>query len=281
MKKAIVNYWVDLATAVALVLCAATGILFLLPAGMTTSFANGRLTMLAMSVTLLRSIHDWSGVAMVAGVGVHLALHARWIGKMTRRVAAGADSTAGRRQAAPARPRAAVTAAHSPAGARAPDAMPSPEATRVPQAGRSADDLERARQRAERRRDRDRRYTRKGFLQGSAAGRRRGAAAGRRSLRARARGKPHRRRGDDRRRRQHAGAGAASAGSGTTTTTVSSPVVIAASSCVSCGRCLEVCVHGALGWGSNGRASVQHPGSCTRCGRCVPVCPVRAITLTA
>ncbi len=280
MKKAIVNYWVDLATAVALVLCAATGILFLLPAGMTTSFANGKLTMLAMSVPLLRSIHDWSGVAMVAGVGVHLALHARWIGKMTRRVAAGAGSTAGRQPAA-ARPRATVTAAHSSAGARAPDTMPSPEATRVPQAGRSGDDLERARQRAERLRDRDRRYTRKGFLQGSAAA---GAAAlllGAGLFELGRGASPTAGAATTAGAGSTPAAGASSAGSGTTTTTVSSPVVIAASSCVSCGRCLEVCVHGALGWGSNGRASVQHPASCTRCGRCVPVCPVRAITLTA
>ncbi len=258
LKKAVVNYWVDLGTAVAFVLCAVTGIVFLLPTSMTTSFANGRLTILAISVPLLRAIHDWSGVATVAGVGVHLTLHARWIGKMTRRVLlADGGATAARASAAP-RAAATVVAARratSPAGAPA-------AATATSEA--------RAEELAERRRARDRRYTRKGFLQGAAA------AAGALVL-----GAGFYALAGGGRDGTSSGDGTGSGTSSSATTTVSSPVVIAASTCISCGRCLEACPHGVLAWGSDGRASAQNPGSCTRCGICVHVCPVGAITLTA
>jgi hypothetical protein len=34
--------------------------------------------------TAWRDLHDWSGIAMTAGVLGHLVLHARWIGCMSR-----------------------------------------------------------------------------------------------------------------------------------------------------------------------------------------------------
>jgi NAD-dependent dihydropyrimidine dehydrogenase PreA subunit len=239
---------------------------------MTTSVSGGRATILAVSVTLLRALHDWSGVVAIAGVAVHLVLHARWIARMTRRVFwAPGDATTER--GAAARPRAAATGA----AVAAMRAAPGTPAGRP--AASSADGVALERQRADRRRERDRRYTRKGFLQGAVAagGVTMLLGTGLFELAGRSSAAPST-------TSSGTSGSAGTTGGGTTsvgTTTVSSPVVIASNSCISCGRCLQACPHGVLAWGSDGRASVQNPSSCTRCGRCVSVCPVAAITLSA
>ena len=84
MRKARLNYLVDMVTGVAFLLCAVTGIVFLFPGTVHTAFGAAP-TILLVPATWWRSVHDWTGVAMVAGTALHLALHAKWITVMTRR----------------------------------------------------------------------------------------------------------------------------------------------------------------------------------------------------
>jgi hypothetical protein len=88
MRKALVNYWVDMVTGLAFVFCAVTGIVRLFPEA-TTLAASGTPTILGISTALWATIHDWSGVIMATGVGVHTVLHLRWLAHMTRRIAGG------------------------------------------------------------------------------------------------------------------------------------------------------------------------------------------------
>jgi len=85
MKKATLNYWVDMATGVAFIACGVTGIVRLFPATAAVSDA-GTATILGVSSVLWTSIHDWSGVAMATGVALHLALHAKWLVRTTRQL---------------------------------------------------------------------------------------------------------------------------------------------------------------------------------------------------
>ncbi len=100
MKKASVNYWVDLATGVAFLLCAVTGIVFLFPSAVHTA-AGAAPTILFTPALWWHKVHDWSGVVMVAGTALHLALHAKWIVTMTRRTF-GAKAGAAASRTAPA-----------------------------------------------------------------------------------------------------------------------------------------------------------------------------------
>ena len=86
MKKAVVNYWVDMVTGIAFLLCAITGIVRLFPE-VTTISASGAPAILGVSTALWTTIHDWSGVIMAAGVGLHTVLHLRWLAFMTRKLA--------------------------------------------------------------------------------------------------------------------------------------------------------------------------------------------------
>lgn len=87
MKKALISYWVDVVTGIALLVCAVTGIARLFPEA--TSVASGTATIFGASSALWATVHDWSGVAMAAGVALHLALHTRWLVHMTRKIARG------------------------------------------------------------------------------------------------------------------------------------------------------------------------------------------------
>lgn len=49
-----------------------------------------------------------------------------------------------------------------------------------------------------------------------------------------------------------------------------------ASSCIGCGRCMEVCTHDALSRGS-GELVVLDREVCTGCGDCVPLCPTKSL----
>lgn len=88
MKRAVLNYWVDMIIGVAFLFCAVTGIVRLFPEATTLS-AAGAPTILGVSSALWATIHDWSGVVMAAGVGVHTVLHLRWLTHMTRKLAGG------------------------------------------------------------------------------------------------------------------------------------------------------------------------------------------------
>jgi len=74
-KGAWVNVAINLVVAVSFVLVSVSGIYFLLwPAG-------------GSSETVWDMIHTWSGVAMIAGAVVHLAIHWRWVKNVTVRMA--------------------------------------------------------------------------------------------------------------------------------------------------------------------------------------------------
>lgn len=47
-------------------------------------------------------------------------------------------------------------------------------------------------------------------------------------------------------------------------------------SCMSCGRCLQVCPSDAIDFEIDGKAIIDQT-KCTQCGRCVRVCPKDAI----
>ncbi len=79
MKKASVNYWVDVATGIAFVLSALSGLVFLLPLNPANGF-------LGIGYRVWNSLHTWSSLAVIGGVGVHLALHWKWIVAMTQRM---------------------------------------------------------------------------------------------------------------------------------------------------------------------------------------------------
>ena len=48
--------------------------------------------------------------------------------------------------------------------------------------------------------------------------------------------------------------------------------------CEGCGSCKAACPAGAIFWGENGLAQVDHD-KCLTCGYCSPVCPVRAVIM--
>lgn len=48
--------------------------------------------------------------------------------------------------------------------------------------------------------------------------------------------------------------------------------------CEGCGACKNACPAGAIYWGDNGLAQVDH-AKCLTCGYCSPVCPVRAVIM--
>jgi hypothetical protein len=76
VNKTKLNYWVDVAIGIAGVISAVTGLAMLLP-------ANSASGILGVSLRLWSSMHTWSSLAAVAGVGAHLALHWKWATAMT------------------------------------------------------------------------------------------------------------------------------------------------------------------------------------------------------
>jgi len=86
--KATVNFWVDVLIAMAFVVAGVSGIV-LLVMGSGGGYRGGRgaagiREVLFLGRNVWRDLHDWSGIAMMAGVLGHLLLHARWIGCMAR-----------------------------------------------------------------------------------------------------------------------------------------------------------------------------------------------------
>jgi hypothetical protein len=81
MNKARLNYWVDMATGLAFVLSAASGVVFLLP----STLADGQLRILGISYQVWNQLHTWSSLVMVAGALLHVALHWQWVVSMTRK----------------------------------------------------------------------------------------------------------------------------------------------------------------------------------------------------
>lgn len=79
MKRANVNYWIDITTGIAFVLSALSGLIFLLPLNPATE-------PLGMSYRMWSNVHTWSSLAAIAGVGIHLVLHWKWMVAMTKRM---------------------------------------------------------------------------------------------------------------------------------------------------------------------------------------------------
>ena len=81
MNKAKLNYWLDAAIGVTFLLSAISGLVFLLPVGLSSGSG-----ILGLSYQAWDDLHIWSSLAMIAGVLVHLVLHWRWIISMTGRM---------------------------------------------------------------------------------------------------------------------------------------------------------------------------------------------------
>jgi hypothetical protein len=79
LNKGTLNYWVDVATGLAGVISAASGLVFPLPGDITTGI-------LGISYQTWNSMHTWSSLALLAGVGAHLVLHWKWMVSMTGRI---------------------------------------------------------------------------------------------------------------------------------------------------------------------------------------------------
>jgi NAD-dependent dihydropyrimidine dehydrogenase PreA subunit len=287
MKKASINYWVDLATGVAFLVCAVTGVLFLFPSVVHTAVGAAP-TILFMPALGWHKVHDWSGVVMVAGTALHLALHAKWIANMTRKMFGAPAPAAANRAGRPrpvAQPARAATAAQA-----ATCATPQEDEAAAAAALRRLEEL-----RAERQHEREQRMTRRGFLAGAGAvgglallasvgliGRdavgEAAATSGGGSSTAGTSGGASTATGDG----QASGYGqGSSAGGQSSSSAGSTQVVVNDSACVACGRCMQICPQGVFDWSDSGRAAAQNPGACIRCGRCLQVCPAGAITVSA
>ncbi len=292
MRKALVNYWVDMITGLAFLFCAVTGIVRLFPEA-TTLAASGAPTILGISTALWATIHDWSGVIMAAGVGVHTVLHLRWLAHMTRRIAGGDTKRSRGVVPAGAGGAARVPAAPAAASALAGNGEPPRGTPRVV----AAAELERLERRWDtRRRENERRHTRKAFLSGAATV---GGAAllaflgltGRDAARSLLGGSAEQSSSDEvawngpaeaddseyGSSSQGSGASGGSTGGGGATTT---RVAVDPGSCVGCGACLQVCPDGVFAAGG-GVVTAQYPDACRLCGRCTQVCRPGAITLSA
>jgi hypothetical protein len=81
VNRAKLNYWLDAAIGVAFLLSAISGLVFLLPVGLSSGSG-----ILGLSYQAWDNLHTWSSLAMITGVLVHLVLHWRWIISMTRRM---------------------------------------------------------------------------------------------------------------------------------------------------------------------------------------------------
>ncbi len=296
MKRAVLNYWVDMITGVAFLFCAATGIVRLFPEA-TTLTASGSPVIFGISTALWATIHDWSGAIMAAGVGVHTALHLRWLAHMTRKMAGGSR----RERVTPKRPAPArVVAAEAQRPAPAAGVAPAVGAAAPPQVV-AATSLERLEHMGEDRLpSQPSRMSRKAFLAGTAvlggvallgglsiAGRTSGtAAAGDSTGSSSGTGNGY---GHGTQSDSSASASGSTAESGSSTgstadtgsspaTTPSARVVVDSGSCTGCGACPQVCPHGVFSF--DGSKAVAHdPDACTLCGRCVQVCQTSAIKL--
>jgi Pyruvate/2-oxoacid:ferredoxin oxidoreductase delta subunit len=313
MKKALVNYWVDMVTGVAFLFCAITGIVRLFPET-TTLTASGTPAILGISTALWATIHDWSGALMAAGVGVHTVLHLRWLTHMTRRIAGGDAKRKARVVPAGGRGTARVPATAVAAAAVAGEngAWPA-TAPRVV----AAAELQRLERHWENRgRENAHRHTRKTFLTGAAAvggvallvglglaGR--DAASGLLDRSAEqaptdavswegqaepddsSYGSASQDSGaatssDGTSSSDGSSSGATASGSSSSdgTTGSTARVAVDSGSCVGCGACLQVCPDAVFA-SSGGVVTAQYPDACRLCGRCTQVCRPGAITLTA
>jgi hypothetical protein len=158
LGRTFVNFLVDGIIGAAFLVTAGTGVLFLLPRSWVAGSSGDAATMLGLPLPTLLAIHDWTGVAMMAGVILHGALHWRWIVTMTRRFLGRSPGRAPRAAQRPARQRSAAPQPCPPpstgAAARSSPGAISPQPSATAPAPASATGPAR--------------YTRGGFLKGAA-----------------------------------------------------------------------------------------------------------------
>lgn len=294
-RRALINFVVDAAIAVAFLLSAVSGLVFLAPSGWLTLPGTAAGTALGVGYATWRTLHDWTAVIMIAGVVLHTALHWRWVTTMVRRLSGGRAHavTAAARPAAPV-----ATAPAATASAALGDGLTTPPVRREPAFDAPAFEPHRTAAPAAREG-----LTRHGFLKGAGAV---GAAALVGGLVGRAAAgvavswldegsstlgsstttvadDTAGGWGDD-------GAGSSgdsssqgsvtpsSGGSSGQSTTPTARVAIDTGRCTSCGACLQACPFGVFST-QGGRVVVSDESACRLCGRCLQVCPVSAITL--
>jgi cytochrome b subunit of formate dehydrogenase len=101
MSKTKLNYWLDGVIALALILSALSGIVFLF-AG-SGGYQGGRnpgfqTEILGISRTIWSDLHTWVSLVMIAGVAIHMVLHWEWIVCTTRCMLEGSERAAQRRE---------------------------------------------------------------------------------------------------------------------------------------------------------------------------------------
>jgi NAD-dependent dihydropyrimidine dehydrogenase PreA subunit len=280
MKRSWTNFALDTVIAAAFLLCAATGILFLLPPEWLRVLAFGRPGLLGVGYLTWHTLHDWSGVVATVGVVAHVGLHYRWISKMAGRLGRGRQRAAqGRALSRASRLAPAGLAVEGSPHQRHGDPRHGDDQPRDGRPGQSLrDDARRG----------EPRCSRRGFLAGAAAtlgvaafggvgvlsrGATRSTAAPTASASQLGRS-PAGSTGQ-------ASVPASDAGSQSTSGAAQTQVSVDGSACIACGRCLRVCSAGVFSWSHAGVAQASAPQRCIRCRRCVEACPASAITLAA
>jgi hypothetical protein len=83
LGKTKTNFWLDLTILTTFLLTALTGLLLwlILPGGR----GSGETMLLGMTRHQWIDVHNWTGLAMLAGVTLHLTLHWKWISCVSKR----------------------------------------------------------------------------------------------------------------------------------------------------------------------------------------------------
>ena len=84
MNKAKRNYYVDVVIGAAFLVTAISALAFLVPLNWIDFSASTTPTVLGVNYGVWQLLHKWGGIAMLAGVVLHLVLHWKWIVTMTK-----------------------------------------------------------------------------------------------------------------------------------------------------------------------------------------------------
>ena len=79
-----VRWSIDIGLLIAFIVCVITGLF-----KFTLLMRMLGLTGLVFPLALMSDIHDWSGIALVILVGIHLVFNWRWIATMTKKIFSG------------------------------------------------------------------------------------------------------------------------------------------------------------------------------------------------
>lgn len=85
MNKSKRNYWVDMLIGAAFMVAAVSSVAFLIPVSWIDWTMSTTPTVLGLDYGVWQGLHMWGGIAMIAGVVVHLVLHLKWIVAMTQK----------------------------------------------------------------------------------------------------------------------------------------------------------------------------------------------------